>query len=80
MERELKGTVEHQFFNEYWHFRKQFYEVGPDDGEHFFEEMTRAASELGKKYENTEIAEYTRKLIVDHMDDVELRAKRKELR
>lgn len=74
-----KGTEEHTFFGDYVKFRQQFYEVGTDNEDEFLDSMTRAATELGKKYENTTIAEYARKLIVDHMDDVDRRAGQKQL-
>ena len=38
--------------------------------------MTKQANKLYEKYKKTEIAEYTKKLIMAHLDDVDRRCRK----
>lgn len=42
----------------------------------FFEELTKQANKLYEKYKKTEIAEYAKRLIMAHLDDVDRRCRK----
>ena len=69
-----KGSEEWQFFNDYYKFRQQFYEADNEDA--FFEELAKQANKLYEKYKKTEIAEYAKRLIMAHLDDVDRRCRK----
>lgn len=69
-----KGSEEWQFFNDYYSFRQKFYEADNEDT--FFEELTAQANKLYEKYKKTEIAEYAKRLIMAHLDDVDRRCRK----
>ena len=71
-----KGTPEWQFFQDFWKFRQKYHD---SDGESddWYEELVKAGDELVEKYKNTDIENFARKLVLSHMEDIELRERKK---
>lgn len=70
-----KGSEEWQFFQDFWRFRQQYYEV--DNGDDWFEEMMHAGEQIIEKYNKTQFAKFVQNLVFSHFEDVQIRWERK---
>lgn len=66
-----KGSEEWQLFSDYYEFRQIWYY--PDNNEKWFEDAVNAGDALIKKYESTHLNIYAQKLVMAHLEDVEIR-------
>lgn len=69
-----KGSPEAQMFSELIMFRQNYYD--PEDTDVFWDEVTDKAKEITEKYKNEKFYDFTRKLFLSHIEDLEKRAKK----
>ena len=75
MEKDLRGTEEWNFFQEYWQLRKKYHD--PDNDDAWFDELKQVATNLNNKYKSTDFSEYAEDMIMAHLNDIDRKYKKR---
>lgn len=70
-----KGSAEWQFFQDFWKFRQKYHDPYSEKDD-WYDELIQSGECLIKKYKDTELAMFARKLILAHFDDIDVREKK----
>lgn len=70
-----KETIDFKFFQDYWKLYQDFFLAdckNLDENKKFWEDFTKASSELVEKYKDTELAEFVKRTVMLRMVYVEM--------
>ena len=77
LKKELKKTdKEFQFFQDFWKFRKKYHDADGEPDE-WYTELVNVGDTIIKKYENTEFAEFAKAVVLAHLEDIDVRVRKR---